>query len=142
MFHTPNRFGLLRPSLVLLAGLMALGACTPRAAPTPAASEPVGSVNARIAAFARRQVAFGSVSLIPVRFERSRLSQAFPDGGRTLYCVSTRMRGRDLFESERPRIVVEERAGIIRLVDEDEEICHGHRTEPFPELDTPEPGKI
>ena len=139
MFHTPHRSVLPRPSLVLLVGLMALGACTPR--PAPAASEPVGSVKERIAAFARRQVAFGSVSLIPVRFERSRLSQAFLDGGRTLYCVSTRMRGRDLFEAERPRIVVEERGGVIRLVDEDEEICHGHRTEPFPELDTPEPGK-
>lgn len=123
----------------MLVGLVALGACASR--PVPATPEQAGSVKERIAAFARRQVAFGSVSLIPVRFERSRLSQAFLDGGRTLYCVSTRMRGRDLFESERPRIVVEERGGAIRLVDEDEEICHGHRTEPFPELDTPVPGK-
>ena len=142
MFHLRPRHVPLRAHPGVIAGLLALTACTPRVSvPSPAPPGATAPLRERIAALALRQVAFGAVSLIPVRFERSRISQPFQDGGRTLHCISTRMMGRNLGEPERPKIVVQERGGVLSVVNEDDEVCQGHRTEPFPELDTPVPGK-
>ncbi|WP_438345489.1 hypothetical protein [Methylorubrum populi] len=123
-----------RGGMVLAVALTAAG-CSVRAAP-PSAATPMGSVRERIAALARGQVAFGSVSLLPVRFERSRIAGPFEDGGRRLYCVSTRMKGRSLDTPERPKLVLREEAGALTILREEEEVCEGHRSEPFPELDS------
>lgn len=131
-FPRPHR-GLHPLVPALLAGLVLTG-CGPRAAaPVPPATAPFRE---RLAALALRQAAFGAVSLIPVRLEHSRVSKPFVDEGRTLYCVSSRMKGRTFGKAERPKIVVQEAANVLAIVDEDDEICEGHRTEPFPELDT------
>ncbi|KQU27491.1 hypothetical protein ASG63_02345 [Methylobacterium sp. Leaf94] len=128
----PVRAARRRPALVL-AALLPLAACGPRAGiPTPAATAPLRE---RLAAFALGQAAFGAVSLIPVRFAHSRVSQPFQDAGRTLYCLSSRMTGRTFGRAERPKIVVQEAGGVLTRVDEDPEICEGHRTEPLPELE-------
>ncbi|BAU89709.1 hypothetical protein MPPM_1104 [Methylorubrum populi] len=108
--------------------------CSVRAAPP---STTTGTVRERIAALARGQVAFGSVSLLPVRFERSRITGPFEDGGRRLYCVSTRMKGRSLGEPERPKLVVREEADNLTVLRDEEDVCEGHRSEPFSELDSP-----
>lgn len=117
---------------------LGLGGCMARRTqPDTATSADAGSLRARIARVALDRVEFGSVSLIPVRFEHSRISGPFEDGGRTLYCVSTHMKGRTFGKAERPKIVVQEdkAAGRLRVI-EDDEVCTGHRTEPFPELET------
>jgi hypothetical protein len=93
-----------------------------------------GSIRERVAALALRQVAFGSVSLIPVRFEHARISGPFTDAGRTLYCVSAQMKGRTFAKPEKPKIVVREEKGALAVI-EDDEVCTGHRTEPFPDLE-------
>ncbi|MCG5248534.1 hypothetical protein [Methylorubrum extorquens] len=119
---------------VVLAMVLAVGGCTATAAPpSPAAS----TVRERIAALALRQVAFGSVSLIPVRFAHSRIAGPFEDGGRRLYCVSTRMSGRTFGKPERPRLVLREEGGALTVLRDEEETCEGHRSEPFAELDSP-----
>ncbi|MGU3536882.1 hypothetical protein [Methylobacterium sp. A54F] len=115
----------------LLTALPALAAAKP--APKPAA--PAGLTRETIAAFALRQVAFGSVSLLPVRFEKSRIGGPFEDGGRILYCVSSRMHGRTFGKPERPKIVIRAEPGRLSLIDDEAEVCEGHRTEPFPELE-------
>lgn len=110
---------------------LALVGCT-AARPPPAAT----TFRERVAALALRQVAFGSVSLLPVRFANSRISAPFEDGGRTLYCVSSRMHGRSVGEPERAKVVIREEIGTERLsVVEDDEVCSGHATQPFPELE-------
>ncbi|MBD8905768.1 hypothetical protein [Methylorubrum zatmanii] len=120
----------------LLAVVLAAGGCTTgTATPSPTAS--TGSLRERIAALALRQVEFGSVSLIPVRFEHSRIAGPFEDGGRQLYCVSTRMKGRTFGKPERPKLVVRETAGALSILRDEEDVCEGHRSEPFPELDSP-----
>ena len=103
--------------------------------PSPAAA--ARPVRERIAALALRQVAFGSVSLLPVRFESSRIAGPFEDGGRTLYCVSSHMKGRSFGKGERPKVVIrhDKAADSLTALDDDE-VCQGHRTEPFPELET------
>ncbi len=112
--------------------LLAGGCLGPRAGPeVPTA----GPMRERVAALALRQVAFGSVSLIPVRFEHARISGPFQDAGRTLYCVSAQMKGRTFGKPEKPKIVVREDKGALAVI-EDDEVCTGHRTEPFPELET------
>lgn len=120
------------PARLLLLGLAcALPACTPRApAPSPGAT-----LRTRIAALALAQVDFGSVSVIPIRFEHSRISGPFEDGGRTLYCVSTRMKGRTFGKGERAKAVIRDTAGVLGVIEDDEEVCNGHRTEPFSELE-------
>lgn len=123
-----------RGGVVLAVALTAAG-CSVRAAP-PSAATSTGSVRERIAALARSQVAFGSVSLLPVRFERSRIAGPFEDGGRRLYCVSTRMKGRSFGTPERPKLVLREDAGALTILRDEEEVCEGHRSEPFPELDS------
>ncbi len=121
---------------VWLAVACAVGGCTAATAP-PSPSASTGTLRERIAALARNQVAFGSVSLIPVRFEHSRIAGPFEDGGRQLYCVSTRMKGRTFDKPERPKIVVREAAGVLTVLHDEEDVCEGHRSEPFAELDTP-----
>ncbi|MCJ2043242.1 hypothetical protein MKK58_01580 [Methylobacterium sp. J-078] len=111
-----------------------LAGCGPRAGLT--APSPTASLNERLAALALRQTAFGAVSLIPVRFEHSRVSKPFADEGRTLYCVSSRMKGRTFGKAERPKVVIQDKAGILAIVDDDTEVCEGHRTDPLPELET------
>lgn len=117
---------------------LGLGGCNAsRPAPETATSASAGTLRERIARLALSRVEFGSVSLIPVRFEHSRISGPFEDAGRTLYCVSTHMKGRTFGKAERPKIVVREDKAAGRLgVIEDDEACTGHRTEPFPELET------
>ncbi len=121
---------------VMLAIAFAVGGCTATAAPPPPSAS-TGTVRERIAALARNQVAFGSVSLIPVRFAHSRIAGPFEDGGRQLYCISTRMSGRTFGKPERPKLVVREEAGALTVLRDEEETCEGHRSEPFAELDSP-----
>ena len=101
--------------------------------PKPPGASP--ETRARIAAFALRQTEFGSISLLPVRFEKSRIAGPFEDGGRTLYCVSSRMKGRALAGYERAKVILRDAGGVLSRLDEDDEVCEGHRTEPFPELE-------
>ena len=95
---------------------------------------PAPALKQRIAALALRQVAFGSVSLLPVRFESSRLAGPIEDGGRTIYCVSAQMTGRTFGKAERPKAVMRLDADRLAVI-EDDEVCTGHRSQPFPELD-------
>lgn len=122
----------LRTSLMLLGLAMGAGGCT-TSAPAPVQATPAGTIRERIAALALKQSDFGSISLIPVRFEHARIAGPFAEGDRTLYCVSARMHGRTFGKPERPKVVIEDAGGILKVVD-DEESCEGHRTEPFPEL--------
>lgn len=96
----------------------------------------MGTLRERIAALALRQSDFGSISLLPVRFEHSRISGPFEDAGRTLYCVSSRMRGRTFDKGERPKAVIRDEGGMLKVLEDEEEVCTGHRTQPFPELET------
>lgn len=121
------------PALLAVVLAPGLTGCGPRAG-LPAPS-PTASLNERLADLALRQTAFGAVSLIPVRFEHSRVSKPFVDEGRTLYCVSSRMKGRTFGKAERPKVVIQDKAGILAIVDEDTEVCEGHRTDPLPELE-------
>ena len=125
-------------SAILVAAL-ALTACSPRAS-LPAPS-PTAPLRERLAALALRQTAFGAISLIPVRFEHARVSKPFVDEGRTLYCVSSRMKGRTVGKAERPKVIIQDRDGVLSVVDEDNDVCEGHVTEPFPELETLAAGK-
>ncbi|GJD30494.1 hypothetical protein PMNALOAF_1741 [Methylobacterium adhaesivum] len=117
--------------LLLLGLVFALPACTPRPAPPAGAS-----LRTRIATLALAQTDFGAVSVIPVRFEHSRIAGPFEDGGRTLYCVSTRMKGRTFGKGERAKAVIRDTGGVLSVIEDDEEVCSGHRTEPFAELET------
>ena len=121
---------------VMLAMSLAAGGCTATAAP-PAPKAATGTARERIAMLARGQVEFGSVSLLPVRFERSRIAGPFEDGGRRLYCVSTRMKGRTFDKPERPKLVLREETGALTILRDEEDVCEGHRSEPFAELDSP-----
>jgi hypothetical protein len=100
---------------------------SPEAAPSPALLQ-------RIAALALKQVEFGSVSLLPVRFEGSRIAGPIEDGGRVIYCVSGRMYGRTFGKPERPKVALRYTNDRLTVLDDDE-VCTGHRTRPFPELD-------
>lgn len=97
------------------------------AVPSPALKD-------RIARLALKQIAFGSLSLLPVTFEGSRLAGPITDGGRTIYCVSSRMKGRTFGKPERPKAVMRLDGGTLTVIDDDE-VCTGQRSEPFPELD-------
>ena len=76
-----------------------------------------------------------SVTRLPL--PASRIAGPFEDGGRQLICVSTRMKGRTFGKPERPKLVVREAAGALTVLHDEEDVCEGHRSEPFPELDTP-----
>jgi hypothetical protein len=121
-----------RASLPALLALVSLGA---QAAPKPASGDvPSPALLQRIAALALKQVAFGSVSLLPVRFEGSRIAGPIEDGGQVIYCVSGRMYGRTFGKPERPKVTLRYAADRLTVLDDDE-VCTGHRTRPFPELD-------
>ena len=125
---------------VLLASLIAgalTGCKTGGSTPIAAAPAAPATFRERIAALALSQVQFGSISLLPVRFENSRITPFFEDGGRFLYCVSTRMWGRSLSGPERPKVVIREEQGTeaLSIVKDENEVCEGRRTEPFPELE-------
>lgn len=102
-------------------------AAAPEDAPSPALLQ-------RIAALALKQVDFGSVSLLPVRFEGSRIAGPIEDGGRVIYCVAGRMYGRTFGKPEKPKVALRYEADRLTVLDDDE-VCTGHRTRPFPELD-------
>lgn len=130
----PCRPPSLGPTLLAVLTIVALAGCTARGSiPMPAATAPIRE---RLAALALSQTEFGSLSLIPVRFIHSRVSGPFLDEGRTLYCVSSRMRGRSFGRSERPKIVIQDNAGVLTVINEDKETCDLQRTEPLPELET------
>ena len=124
------------PPRVALAALLLLAAAGAQAAPRKTASDdaPAPALLQRIAALALKQVDFGSVSLLPVRFAGSRLAGPIEDGGRTIYCVSSRMSGRSFGKPERPKAVMRYAADRLEVIDDDE-VCTGHRSQPFPELD-------
>ncbi len=132
---------MLRATLVLVltaTGAQAASKKTETRKPDPKKTEdaPSPALKQRIAALTLKQVAFGSVSLLPVRFESSRLAGPIEDGGRTIYCVSTQMKGRTFGKAERPKAVMRYEADRLSVIDDDE-VCTGHRSQPFPELDTP-----
>jgi len=103
---------------------------------TTAAAEdaPSPALLQRIAALALKQVEFGSVSLLPVRFEGSRIAGPIEDGGRVIYCVTGHMYGRTFGKPEKPKAALRYEADRLTVLDDDE-VCTGHRTRPFPELD-------
>jgi hypothetical protein len=118
--------------------LLLLAAGTARAAPRKIAAgaeeAPSPALLQRIAALALKQVEFGSVSLLPVRFEGSRIAGPIEDGGRVIYCVSGRMYGRTFGKPEKPKVALRYANDRLTVLDDDEP-CTGHRTRPFPELD-------
>ncbi|MBP1183609.1 hypothetical protein [Methylobacterium sp. PvR107] len=126
------------PPRATLAGLLALAAVGAQAAPRTQKPEredaPSPALLQRIAALALKQVEFGSVSLLPVRFEGSRIAGPIADGGRVIYCVSGRMYGRTFGKPERPKVTLRDAGDRLTVLDDDE-VCTGHRTRPFPELD-------
>ncbi len=125
----------LRAALAALLVLLAAGAQAAPRAPKPAAeADPSPALLRRIAALALRQVDFGAVSLLPVRFAGSRISGPIAEGGRVIYCVSGRMYGRTFGKPERPRVALRYDNDRLTVLDDDE-VCTGHRTRPFPELD-------
>jgi hypothetical protein len=125
----------LRAALAALLALLAIGAqAASRPSKSAAEDAPAPALLQRIAALALRQVDFGAVSLLPVRFEGSRIAGPIKDGRRVIYCASGRMYGRTFGKPERPKVVltyVDDRLTVL----DDDEVCTGHRTRPFPELD-------
>jgi hypothetical protein len=123
-----------RAAPVLALALTITGALAAPNAAKPTEDAPSPALKQRIAALALKQVDFGSVSLLPVRFEGSRLAGPIEDGGRTIYCASSHMRGRTFGKPERPKAVMRYAADRLDVIDDDE-VCTGHRSQPFPELD-------
>lgn len=124
-----------RAALALLLPLVAVGAqAAPRTSKPMPEDAPTPALLRRIAALALKQVEFGSVSLLPVRFAGSRIAGPFEDDGRVIYCVSGRMYGRTFGKPERPRVALHYADDRLTVLGDDE-VCTGHRTRPFPELD-------
>jgi hypothetical protein len=122
-------------AIIFALALASAGAQAGPRKPKPAAEDvPSPALLQRIAALALKQVAFGSVSLLPVRFEGSRIAGPIAEGGRVIYCVSGRMYGRTFGKPERPKVTLLYEADRLTVLDDDE-VCTGHRTRPFPELD-------
>ena len=124
-------------AIAILLGVASTGTsalAAPKAPKPDPEDAPSPALKARIAALALKQVDFGSVSLLPVRFADSRLAGPIADGGRTIYCVSSRMSGRTFGKPERPKAVLRYAADRLEAIDDDE-VCTGHRSQPFPELD-------
>jgi hypothetical protein len=93
----------------------------------------------KIAELLLRQPDFGSVSIIPVRFENSRIAGPIEEKGRTYYCVATEMRGRRFGKPERPKALVRQETRpegtTFAASAYDPDICSGHRREPYPEFE-------
>jgi hypothetical protein len=124
-----------RAALAILVLIIAVDAqAAPRTSKRASDAVPSPDLLHRIAALALKQVEFGSVSLLPVRFEGSRIAGPIEDGGRVIYCVSGRMYGRTFGKPERPKVALRYAADRLTVLDDDE-VCTGHRTRPFPELD-------
>lgn len=128
--RTPSSCGL----AIILTLIAAPASATPRKAVPRPEDAPAPALRERIAALALRQVAFGSVSLLPVRFAGSRLTGPIEDGGRVIYCVASWMSGRTFGKPERPTVTLRYAADRLDVIDDDE-ACTGHRSRPFPELD-------
>ena len=127
----------LRAALAALLALLAASAQAAPRAPKPSAEAiPSPALPRRIAVLALKQVDFGAISLIPVRFEKSRIAGPFEDGGRTLYCVTSHMKGRSFGKGERPKAVIRDEGGVLTIIRDEDEVCEGHRTEPFTEFDS------
>ncbi|WP_342108887.1 hypothetical protein [Methylobacterium sp. SI9] len=124
------------PPRVALAALLLLAAAGAQAAPRKTASDdaPAPALLQRIAALALKQVDFGSVSLLPVRFAGSRIAGPIEESGKVIYCVTGHMYGRTFGKPEKPKVVLRYEADRLTVLDDDE-VCTGHRTRPFPELD-------
>ncbi|MHB2208700.1 hypothetical protein [Methylobacterium sp. CM6257] len=124
-----------RAALVVILSLAAAGThAAPRTGTSAPEDAPSPALLQRIAALALKQVAFGSVSLLPVRFAGSRIAGPIEDEGRVIYCVSGRMYGRTFGKPERPKVALHYGNDRLTVLDDDE-VCSGHRTRPFPELD-------
>ncbi|MBE7247372.1 MAG: hypothetical protein INR63_20715 [Actinomycetospora chiangmaiensis] len=124
-------------SRTALAVVLLLAAAGAQASPRKAAGSddaPSPALLQRIAALALKQVEFGSVSLLPVRFAGSRIAGPIEDGGRVIYCVTGHMYGRTFGKPEKPRSALHYANDRLTVLDDDE-VCTGHRTRPFPELD-------
>jgi hypothetical protein len=113
-------------------GVFALGLAP--LAPALAEDAPSPALKERIARLALKQVDFGAISILPVTFAKSRLTGPIEDDGRTVYCVSTHMKGRSFGSFEKPKAVMQV-VGDRPTIIEDDEVCTGHRSKPFPELD-------
>ena len=116
--------------------MLLLAAAGAQATPRKAASDdaPSPALLQRIAALALKQVEFGSVSLLPVRFEGSRIAGPIEEDGRVIYCVTGHMHGRTFGKPEKPKVALRYEADRLTVLDDDE-VCTGHRTRLFPELD-------
>ncbi|MCJ2066017.1 hypothetical protein MKK63_25410 [Methylobacterium sp. J-088] len=125
----------LRAALAIVFLLTAAGAQAAARKSAAVEDAPSPALLQRIAALALKQVDFGSVSLLPVRFEGSRIAGPIEDGGRVIYCVSGHMYGRTFGKPEKPKVVLRYADDRLTVLDDDE-VCTGHRTRPFPELDT------
>ena len=124
-----------RAALAVVLLLTAAGAqAAPRKAAAASEDPPSPALLQRIAALALKQVEFGSVSLLAVRFEGSRIAGPIEDGGRVIYCVSGHMYGRTFGKPEKPKVALRFADDRLTVLDDDE-VCTGHRTRPFPELD-------
>lgn len=124
-----------RAALTLVLLLTTAGAqAAPRKAAGGSEDAPAPALLQRIAALALKQVEFGSVSLLPVRFEGSRIAGPIEEDGRVIYCVTGHMYGRTFGKPEKPRVALRYANDRLTVL-EDDEVCTGHRTRPFPELD-------
>lgn len=121
----------------LVAGL--LSACISRSVRVEPAAAAGGNARQRIAELLLRNPEFGSISILPVRFEDSRISGPIEDKGRTYYCVTTRMLGRNFGRAERRRALVRQDTrpdGVTFSASaHDDGICSGHKRDDFPELE-------
>ncbi|MCJ2070927.1 hypothetical protein MKK75_19390 [Methylobacterium sp. J-030] len=125
----------IRAALAVVLVLAVVGAqAAPRKTAGGSEGAPSPALLQRIAALALKQVDFGSVSLLPVRFEGSRIAGPIADGGRVIFCVSGRMYGRTFGKPEKPKVALRYADDRLTVLDDDE-VCTGHRTRPFPELD-------
>lgn len=124
-------------AVLVLAG--SVSACVTRSVKVEPAAASGANARRTIAALLLRNPEFGSVSLIPVRFENSRIAGPIEDKGRTYFCVTTEMRGRRFGKPERPKATVQQETGpggvTFAAARYDGDICSGHKREDFPELE-------
>jgi hypothetical protein len=126
--------------LAAVALAASLAGCVTRTSPVqPAELASPASARQRIAALLLRNAEFGSWSIIPVRFENSRIAGPIEEKGRTYFCVTTQMHGRTFGKPERPKALVRQdtrpEGTVFSASAYDDDICSGHKREDFPELD-------